>query len=85
MYADSNWKVDELNYYVHSHSVMDEGYNMICDYTQREILIRDSAKKLVDSLKHVRKNGKVKLVRSVSYRASIAMRKASWSVRHAIY
>lgn len=69
VYADSNWKVDELNYYVHSHSVMDEGYNMICDYTQREILIRDSAKKLVDSLKHVRKNGKVKLVRSVSYRA----------------
>ena len=69
VYADSNWKVGELNYYVHSHSVMDEGYNMICDYTQREILIRDSAKKLVDSLKHVRKNGKVKLVRSISYRA----------------
>lgn len=69
VYADSNWKVSELNYYVHSHSVMDEGYNMICDYTQREILIRDSAKKLVDSLKHVRKHGKVKLVRSISYRA----------------
>lgn len=69
VYKDSNWKVGELTYYVHSHSVMDEGYNMICDYTEREILIRDSAKKLVDSLKHVRKNGKVKLVRSITYRA----------------
>lgn len=69
VYQDSNWKVGELTYYVHSHSVLDEGYNMICDYTQREILIRDSARKLVDSLKHVKKNGHVKLVRSISYRA----------------
>ena len=69
VYHDSNWKVGELTYYVHSHSVMDEGYNMICDYTEREIQIRDSARKLVDSLKHVKKNGHVKLVRSISYRA----------------
>lgn len=69
VYTDSNWKVGELNYYVHSHSVQDLGYNMICAYTQRETQIRDSARKLVDSLKHVRKNGHVKLVRSVTYRA----------------
>lgn len=69
VYNDANWKVGELTYYVHSHSVLDEGYNMICDYTQKEMKIRDRAKKLVDSLKHVNKNGKVKLVRSITYRA----------------
>lgn len=55
LYRDSKWKVGELNYYIHSHSVLDAGYNSICAYTQHELELRDSAKKLLDSLKHVQK------------------------------
>lgn len=55
LYRDSKWKVGELNYYIHSHSVLDAGYNSICAYTQHELELRDSAKKLIDSLKHVQK------------------------------
>ena len=78
VYADSNWKVSELNYYVHSHSVQDAGYNMICDFTQRETIIRESARKLVDSLKHVSKKGHVQLVRSLSYRAFFRNLQGKW-------
>ena len=33
VYTDSKWKVGELNYYLHSHSVQDLGYNPISGYT----------------------------------------------------
>lgn len=69
LYRDSKWKVGELNYYIHSHSVLDAGYNSICAYTQHELELRDSAKKLIDSLKHVQKKGHFKLKRSISYQA----------------
>ena len=53
LYRDSKWKEGELAYYIHSHSVMDLGYNRICAYENREKILRDSAKKLLDSLHHI--------------------------------
>jgi lysozyme len=62
VYSDSKWKVNELNYYLHSHKVTDEGYNMISQYTQREIALRDTAKKMLDSLTHISKGRKLRIV-----------------------
>lgn len=53
LYKDSKWKESELRYYIHSHNVTDMGYNRICAYENREKLLRDSAKKLLDSLHHI--------------------------------
>ena len=36
LYKDSKWKESELAYYIHSHSVMDLGYNRICAFENRE-------------------------------------------------
>lgn len=55
-YKDAKWKVSELEYYIHSHSVTDEGYASICQYAEQEIAKRDSSHKLLDSLKHIKKN-----------------------------
>lgn len=54
VYRDAKWMVGELNYYLHSHQVMDEGYNMISDYAQKKVIMRDSAKKMLDSLSHMK-------------------------------
>ena len=62
VYSDSKWKVNELNYYLHSHNVTDVGYNMISQYTQREIALRDTAKKMLDSLTHISKGRKLRIV-----------------------
>ena len=78
LYRDSKWKVGELNYYIHSHSVLDAGYNSICAYTQHELELRDSAKKLIDSLKHVQKKGHFKLKRSISYQAYYRDENGKW-------
>jgi len=53
LYKDSKWKESELAYYIHSHSVVDLGYNRICAYENREKILRDSAKKMLDSLHHI--------------------------------
>ena len=53
LYKDSKWKESELAYYIHSHSVMDLGYNRICAFENREKVLRDSAKKMLDSLHHI--------------------------------
>ena len=68
LYKDSQWKESELTYYIHSHSPADLGYNLICAYEVKEKKLRDSAKKLIDSLKHVKK-GHMKLVHRIEYRA----------------
>ena len=52
VYKDSQWKVHELNYYLRSHSVVDEGYNMISQYAQKETNLFHSSKKMLDSLHH---------------------------------
>ena len=79
VYTDSKWKVGELNYYLHSHSVQDLGYNPISAYAQREIILRDSARKMLDSLKHIRKKGRVKLVRCISYKAFFRQADGKWT------
>lgn len=79
VYTDSKWKVGELNYYLHSHSVQDLGYNPISGYTQREIILRDSARKMLDSLKQIRKKGHVKLVRCISYKAFFRQADGKWA------
>lgn len=61
VYRDAKWRVSELSYYLHSHQVMDEGYNMISDYTQKEVLMRDSAKKMLDSLSHIKSKKHLKI------------------------
>ncbi len=69
-YNDAKWKVGELNYYIHSHSVADMGYNRVSAYAAQETTIKDSAKKLLDSLKHISKQkSHLKLVRRIAYRA----------------
>lgn len=68
LYKDSQWKESELTYYIHSHSPADLGYNLICAYEVREKRLCDSAKKLIDSLKHVKK-GHMTLVHRIEYRA----------------
>lgn len=79
LYKDSKWKESELAYYIHSHSVMDLGYNRICAFENREKVLRDSAKKMLDSLHHIQgkdslgkvSNGKEKLqlVHLIIYKA----------------
>lgn len=63
VYQNARWKVDELEYYLHSHHVSDEGYNMISKYASQETLMRDSAKKMIDSLCHIQKGKKLQIVR----------------------
>lgn len=62
VYSDAKWKVAELSYYLHSHSVTDEGYNMISLYSERETVLRDSAKKMLDSINHIKKSKHLKIV-----------------------
>lgn len=57
LYKDSHWKTSELNYYIHSHSPQDLGYNRICAYASQETQLSKSSKKLLDSLHHVKKQG----------------------------
>ncbi len=47
-------------------------------YTQHELELRDSAKKLIDSLKHVQKKGHFKLKRSISYQAYYRDENGKW-------
>lgn len=63
IYKIAKWKVAELDYYLHSHQVTDEGFNMISEYAQRETLKRDSAKKMLDSIKHIGSNKHLKIKR----------------------
>ncbi len=67
IYKDSKWKVAELNYYIHSHNVTDEGFSSIYQYTQKELAIRDSAKKLLDSLKHAKRTDLLKIVHHFTF------------------
>ena len=80
LYSDSHWKVNELTYYIHSHSPQDLGYNRICAYASQETKLYDSTKKLLDSLHHIKKQGEpshqtpqskgeLQLVHRVTYRA----------------
>ena len=61
VYEDAKWKVSELNYYLHSHNVTDEGFNRISDYAHREILLRDSAKKMLDSIARIKKGHQLRI------------------------
>ena len=70
LYADSKWKLGELNYYIHSHNVQDMDYNNICAYANKETQLNNSSKKLLDSLKQIKTKGNhFKLVHRISYRA----------------
>lgn len=62
IYKESKWKVSELNYYLRSHSVTDEGYATISQYAEKETRLRDSAQKMLDSLKHFQKDKKLHIV-----------------------
>ena len=68
LYKDAQWKESEMAYYIRSHSPIDLGYNRICAYEAKEKALRDRAKKLIDSLKHIKK-GNMQLVRRIEYRA----------------
>lgn len=61
VYEDAKWKVSELNYYLHSHNVTDYGYNRISAYAHRELVLRDSAKKMLDSISLIRKGKKLSI------------------------
>lgn len=61
VYRETKWKVAELDYYLQSHQVTDEGFNMVSQYAQQETLKRDSAKKMLDSLSHIRKGKHLKI------------------------
>lgn len=61
IYKDSKWKVSELKYYLRSHNVTDEGYNMISNYETKEQALCDSSKKMLDSLRHIKKGQNLKI------------------------
>ena len=69
IYNDSKWKVAELSYYIDSHNVTDEGFTTIYQYTQKEKALCDSAKHLLDSLKHVKQTDRLKIVHHTEYKA----------------
>ena len=62
VYRETKWNVAELDYYLQSHQVTDEGFNMVSQYAQQETLKRDSAKKMLDSLSHIRKGKHLKII-----------------------
>ena len=62
VYMCSKWKVSELTYYLHSHNVADEGYNRIAQYTDYQTHVRDTAKKMLDSIAHIKKGKHLKIV-----------------------
>ena len=67
-YKDSKWKANELDYYIHSHNVTDEGYSAICQYADTEISKRNSSCKLLDSLKHIKKNaGHLRILHQLTF------------------
>ena len=71
---DSYGKVSELSYYLRSHNVTDEGYNMVSEYNKREKIIHDSTKKMVDSIGHIKKGKKLKIVYRQKFVARIPRR-----------
>lgn len=75
IYKDSKWKTDELRYYLRSHNVTDDGYNMISQYNASEKVICDSAKKMLDSLSHIQKGSHLKIVFRQSFAAIYPMSK----------
>lgn len=62
VYQETKWKVAELDYYLQSHQVTDEGFNMISQYAQQETTRRDAAKRMLDSLGHIRKGKHLKII-----------------------
>lgn len=66
MYKDSQWRVHELSYYLHSHSVVDEGYNMISQYAEKEKHQYDYSKKMLDSL-HNFSGRKLKIIHRLKF------------------
>ena len=69
IYKDAKWKVAELSYYIDSHSVTDEGFASIYQYAQKEKALCDSAKRLLDSLRHVKKLDQLKVAHHIEYKA----------------
>lgn len=65
--TDSEKKVEELNYYIHSHNVKDMGFSAICRYYEQEKKLMDSSHKLRDSLQHLKLNKHLRLVKSIQY------------------
>lgn len=65
---DSQWKLHEIEYYAHSHQVMDEGYGMIMQYGQNTKQLLKRAKKMADSLHHARQDtARLKIMHSIKY------------------
>lgn len=75
IYKDAKWKLAELRYYVKSHNVTDEGYNMISRYEAQEKVVCDSAKKMLDSLNHIKKGQNLKIVFRRNFMASYPWQK----------
>lgn len=73
VYEDAKWKVSELNYYLHSHNVTDVGYNRISAYAHKELLLRDSTKKMIDSISHIKKGNKLRIRHKMKILASYPM------------
>lgn len=71
LYQDAKWKVDELNYYIHSHDVKDMGFGTIYRYAMQEIKKKESTKKLLDSLKGMKISDDMQLLHHVKYVARI--------------
>lgn len=64
-YQVAKWNAGELEYYHRSHNVTDEGYNRISQFTVREVKLRDSVKKMMDSIKHFPKGRSLQVKRVV--------------------
>lgn len=67
IYKDAKWKLSELKYYLKSHNVTDEGFNMISRYEAQEQVVCDSAKKMLDSLSHIQKGQRVKIIHRLNF------------------
>ena len=72
LYRDAKWKVSELNYYLHSHDVKDMGFGMIYKYAIQETKKKESAKKLLDSLKGMKATSNMQLLHRVKYVVRVA-------------
>lgn len=78
IYKDSKWKVAELSYYIDSHNVTDEGFTAIYQYAQKEKTLCDSAKRLLDSLRHIKEINQLKIVHHIEYKAFYRNEQGKW-------
>ncbi len=66
MYSQSNWIDGELSYYLKCHNASDEGFFHISQVALKEENLRDSTRKMLDSLKHL-SHKSLKIVRHLEF------------------